>query len=112
MLKNDELGQAKNPKMLYQTYLSTPLGYFEISGTDNGVRSIKKVDAHGAEVDEIPECLVDCNNNSKNILSEKENTLRSRSIGEMLQIFTKVFGKNYCESLTVTQLLILQLLKN
>jgi methylated-DNA-[protein]-cysteine S-methyltransferase len=46
--------------MLYQTYLSTSLGYFEISGTDNGVRSVKKVGTPGSESAKLPACLKEC----------------------------------------------------
>jgi len=47
-------------KMLYQTYLSTPLGFFEISGTANGVQAVKKVETAGTESAETPECLLEC----------------------------------------------------
>ena len=47
-------------KMSYQTYLPTPLGYFEISGSENGIKTIKKVDTPGDESSEIPDCLVEC----------------------------------------------------
>ncbi len=46
--------------MTFKTYLTTPLGFFEITGSENGVKSIKKVDASGAESDNLPDCLVDC----------------------------------------------------
>jgi methylated-DNA-[protein]-cysteine S-methyltransferase len=46
--------------MLCKTYLSTPLGYFEISGTENGVQFVKKVDAQGSESADLPLCLSEC----------------------------------------------------
>ncbi len=46
--------------MLFKTYLSSPLGYFEISGTDNGVQAIKKVEASEEEKADLPICLIEC----------------------------------------------------
>lgn len=46
--------------MLYQTYLKSPLGYFEITGTENGVRSVKKVESPGLESEKSLVCLVEC----------------------------------------------------
>lgn len=46
--------------MLYQTYLQSPFGCFEIIGTENGIQSVKKVETQGPESDNLPICLTDC----------------------------------------------------
>ena len=46
--------------MLYQTYLQSPLGCFEITGTENGVQSVKKVESPGLESEKLPACLTEC----------------------------------------------------
>lgn len=41
--------------MLVQSYLGSPIGFFEISGSELGVRSVKRCEKPGVETQDIPD---------------------------------------------------------
>lgn len=78
--------------MRCQTYLPTPLGYFEISGTDNGVQSVKKVEAIGPESDDLPSCLAECKQQLEEYFERKREHFKVKiDFGEATDFYKSVW---------------------
>ena len=62
--------------MLARAYLKTTLGWFEIAGTENGVRSVKRIENAHADNDNLPACIIDCKNQLEEYFDRKREDFK------------------------------------
>jgi len=57
-----------------KAYLSTPIGWFEISGSQSGITRVKKVEEEGKESADLPDFVADCKLQLKEYFERKRST--------------------------------------
>ena len=62
--------------MLARSYLHTPIGWFQISGTKIGIQSVNMVEKPGSENKDNPACIKDCIEQLQEYFERKREAFR------------------------------------